>query len=194
MFWVGLTHCSLVTSIGDIDMWVNIGSGNGLLPNGTQPLPEPMLTYHQRVLWHSPKSNFTGSVKDINFEKFTCKITSTFLRRQWVKNTSQYISHSYLCSPNGSVLVDLSHHLFSTSNRAVVPDSPQCVVGYLCTTATRGTCATLVHGVTLWNGRGMQEITVPLRPNVSFTKHPLTHWPRCGSSIRSMICQLIIPK
>ena len=27
--------------------WVNIGSGNGLLPNGTKPLPEPMLTYHQ---------------------------------------------------------------------------------------------------------------------------------------------------
>ena len=27
--------------------WVNIGSGNGLLPDGTKPLPEPMLTYHQ---------------------------------------------------------------------------------------------------------------------------------------------------
>ena len=26
---------------------VNIGSGNGLLHNGTKPLPEPMLTYHQ---------------------------------------------------------------------------------------------------------------------------------------------------
>ena len=25
----------------------NIGSGNGLLPDGTKPLPEPMLTYHQ---------------------------------------------------------------------------------------------------------------------------------------------------
>ena len=29
------------------DIWVNIGSGNGLLPDGTKPLPEPMLTYHQ---------------------------------------------------------------------------------------------------------------------------------------------------
>ena len=27
--------------------WVNIGSGNGLLSDGTKPLPEPMLTYHQ---------------------------------------------------------------------------------------------------------------------------------------------------
>ena len=29
-------------------IWVNIGSGNGLLPDGTKPLPEPMLT-HQWV-------------------------------------------------------------------------------------------------------------------------------------------------
>ena len=35
----GLTHCSLLTPYG-----VNIGSGNGLLPDGTKPLPEPMLT------------------------------------------------------------------------------------------------------------------------------------------------------
>ena len=25
---------------------VNIGSGNGLMPDGTKPLPEPMLTYN----------------------------------------------------------------------------------------------------------------------------------------------------
>ena len=29
------------------EILVNIGSGNGLLPDGTKPLPEPMLTYHQ---------------------------------------------------------------------------------------------------------------------------------------------------
>ena len=28
-------------------IWVNIGSGNGLVPDGTNPLPEPVLTYHQ---------------------------------------------------------------------------------------------------------------------------------------------------
>ena len=27
------------------EIWVNIGSGNGLLPDGTKPLTEPMLTY-----------------------------------------------------------------------------------------------------------------------------------------------------
>ena len=26
--------------------WVNIGTGNDLLPDGTKPLPDPMLTYH----------------------------------------------------------------------------------------------------------------------------------------------------
>ena len=28
-------------------IWVNIGSGNGLVPDGTKPLPEPKLTNHQ---------------------------------------------------------------------------------------------------------------------------------------------------
>ena len=27
--------------------WVNIGSGDGFLPDGTKTLPEPMLTYQQ---------------------------------------------------------------------------------------------------------------------------------------------------
>ena len=29
------------------EIWVNIGSGNGLLPDGTKPSPEPLLIYHQ---------------------------------------------------------------------------------------------------------------------------------------------------
>ena len=29
------------------EIWVNSGSGNGLLPDGTKPLPEPMLTDNQ---------------------------------------------------------------------------------------------------------------------------------------------------
>ena len=32
------------------EIWVNIGSGNGLLPDGTKPLPEP-------VDWSSVKSS-----------------------------------------------------------------------------------------------------------------------------------------
>ena len=40
-----LTHCCLVTPYG-AKIWVNIGSGNGLLPDGTKPLPEPILTFY----------------------------------------------------------------------------------------------------------------------------------------------------
>ena len=51
-----LTYCGLVTLYGDIDL-VNIGSSNGLLPDGTKPLPEPMMTRHQQcpvavIWWH----------------------------------------------------------------------------------------------------------------------------------------------
>ena len=44
-----LTDWDLMTPYGDMAtrIWVNIGSGNGKLPDGTKPLPEPMLTYHQ---------------------------------------------------------------------------------------------------------------------------------------------------
>ena len=40
-----LTHWGLVMPF---EIRVNIGLGNGLLPDGTKPLPEPMLTDHQR--------------------------------------------------------------------------------------------------------------------------------------------------
>ena len=67
--------------------WVNIASANGLVPNGTQPLPEPMLTsvkssahpvlistspnlsstsssssrsYHPEITWDLSSSSFTG--------------------------------------------------------------------------------------------------------------------------------------
>ena len=45
-FVQALIHCGLVMPYDDIEL-VNIGSGNGLVPDGTKPLSEPMLTYHQ---------------------------------------------------------------------------------------------------------------------------------------------------
>ena len=35
-----------------IDDKVNVGSGNGLVPSGNKPLPEPMLT-KIHVTWHN---------------------------------------------------------------------------------------------------------------------------------------------
>ena len=42
-----------MTPYGDMDLGT-IGSGNGLLPSGTKPFSEPMLTISEG-LWHSPK-------------------------------------------------------------------------------------------------------------------------------------------
>ena len=39
-----------------VNIWVNIGSGNGLLPDGTKPWPEPMFTqicHHMASLGHN---------------------------------------------------------------------------------------------------------------------------------------------
>ena len=53
-------------------------SGNGLLPDGTKPLPEPMLTYHQRgssaFSWDEFWSNIMGK------KKWVSRITTTSLQ------------------------------------------------------------------------------------------------------------------
>ena len=63
----------------------NIGSGNGLVPDGTKPLPEPMLTYHQ---WHSSMGYFTAGISAINhcnwLEKYSSKISLKSPRPHWV--------------------------------------------------------------------------------------------------------------
>ena len=38
--------------------------------SGNKSLPEPLLTYHQRYLWHSPESNLTTSAHA--FSSITC--------------------------------------------------------------------------------------------------------------------------
>ena len=56
------------------EIWVNIGSGNGLLPDGTKPLPEPMLTDHQ---W-SPVIFILGQFQEMtqpSITKIRLKIT-----------------------------------------------------------------------------------------------------------------------
>ena len=47
-----LWNCPNMNVIG-LDWWsVNIGSGNGLVPSGNKPLPEPMLTQTSVAIWH----------------------------------------------------------------------------------------------------------------------------------------------
>ena len=76
-----LTHCGLVTQSSDISSWilVNIGLGNGLLPDGTKPLPEPVLINHQwerlAFTWGQFHSNDIYLWHDLENNSF--KITAT---------------------------------------------------------------------------------------------------------------------
>ena len=62
-----LNHRSFITStwycllffrecMGSLGWWINIGSGNGLVPDGTKPLPDPMSTNFQDIKWHHPET------------------------------------------------------------------------------------------------------------------------------------------
>ena len=64
-----------------LEILVNTGSGNVLLPDGTMPLPEPILTQHQ---WHSPDNNLQAVLKILDFENDTYRITAISPRKQWV--------------------------------------------------------------------------------------------------------------
>ena len=104
-------------------IWVCMGSGNGLLPDGTKPLSEPVLTYHQSVLSHSPESNLTRSAHELNpyhvFRGYTFKITTTSLSGQWVNHSRlghsdtiwQHRSASTLAQVMACCLMAPSHYL-----------------------------------------------------------------------------------
>ena len=54
-----------------VKIWVSIGSGNGLLPVGSKPLPEPILTY--------PSQEMIGnSIRDMCSESTLLKLLPFF--------------------------------------------------------------------------------------------------------------------
>ena len=56
--------------------WVNIGSGNGMLPDDTKPLPEPVLTYHQwgPGQWHKRYISHQSLKSDWKYLKFNSNL------------------------------------------------------------------------------------------------------------------------
>ena len=87
-----LINFGVVTPFGDRDLG-NIGRGNGLLPDSTKPLPQPVLIYFQwglvaftrgqfhtkcwrYLLWLSHEGNFTGNAEDIYP---WCKVCENYL-------------------------------------------------------------------------------------------------------------------
>ena len=47
--------------------WVNIGSGSGLLPDGTKSLTEPMLTYHHIQTPWPPITEISFEIGSLKF-------------------------------------------------------------------------------------------------------------------------------
>ena len=67
--------------------WVNIGSGNGLLPDDTKPLPEPMSTFIiTKVQWCSSEGNFAfywnlpGANELNKIQNASCKYVDYFVQ------------------------------------------------------------------------------------------------------------------
>ena len=77
-------------------IWVNIASGNGLLPDGTKPLPEPMLTYHQEgpvaFTWVQFYQRYLSHQ---SFENYLSKILFKSPRDQWVNILEPEKIYSY---------------------------------------------------------------------------------------------------
>ena len=78
----------------DIPREVSIGSGKGLFPDGTKPLHEPELTYHQK--------SFMGFIPGVAFEIYKFEIIATSPREKcwilsptWIKYTQLFTA----CSP-----------------------------------------------------------------------------------------------
>ena len=82
---LNLTHHDPVTQI-----WVSVGSENGLLSDSTKPLPELMLT-NCHICSVAFLRNFTGGAKEHNplrvFGDYTIKNTTTLPKGQWVNGS-----------------------------------------------------------------------------------------------------------
>ena len=85
-------------------IWVNIGSGNGLLPDGTKPLPGPMLTDH-----HLKSSDIHS--RSISQEMPQPSITKIHLEILYLKFHLNFpgateLTHCGLVMPYGTILVN----------------------------------------------------------------------------------------
>ena len=82
-------------------IWVNIDSGNGLLPDGTKPLSEPMLTYQSSKMFSDINLIVISQVLMINqwheFHDYIFKMTVS-PRGRWVTH------HDVMGSWTGNIL------------------------------------------------------------------------------------------
>ena len=73
---------------------------------GAKPLPETMLTFHQKDVWHSSESYFIGNAQDIDHwntsANWKFKITATHCWGLWAKR-------SMMTSSNGNIFRVTGH-------------------------------------------------------------------------------------
>ena len=81
--WPDYSALIMAKSSGDRDLAfsVNIGQGNGLLPDGTKPLPKPLLYWLiiSRVPWHSSEGIIIRRNEDTSLSHLN-KIEIVFLK------------------------------------------------------------------------------------------------------------------
>ena len=68
-------------------IWVDIGSGNGLMPDSTKPVPESMLISHQEspitFIWGQFRKSATTKISlKIIYPKFVIEVIVDFQRKQ----------------------------------------------------------------------------------------------------------------
>ena len=132
------------------EIWVNIGSGNGLLPDGTKPLPELMLTdhqwspvtfilgqFHKRCLNHQSlksvlklhlkfHSNFPGANELMFYLCSPCAVSNNMLELRDLAPVSIDLLHKSHNAP-------VTFHNAPFCNRNVhISVTKWCIVGYLC--------------------------------------------------------------
>ena len=93
-----------------VEIWVNIGSANGLLPDGTKPLPET------NVDWSSRKSSDIH-IRAISQEMPQASITKIHLKITYLKLHSNIPGGSELSHRDDLVRLDyMAGHLDSSSS------------------------------------------------------------------------------
>ena len=86
-----------------MEIWVNSGLGNGLLPDGTKPLPEPMLTYHQQ----GPVTFIRGWFHNTYFSDESVKLAWKLLIKDFIKISQ------------GTMSFKLTNHMSCTGDKTM---------------------------------------------------------------------------
>ena len=125
-----LSNCPPMNVTGLYWRWVNIGSGNGLVPSGNKPLPEPMLTQINIAIWQLVLFNwykkffFCINIKDSslrpeqNFQHLALDICHSIFWQFFKFHLSIFLKYSNWCP------VNISSHYRNQSRGCLMEGGP----------------------------------------------------------------------